>query len=220
MRINQYIASCGICSRRSSEQIIQAGRIKLNGKVLNDLSVKICDTDVVTLDDKPITPPKKIYIIMNKPRGVLTTVRDERSRRTVLDILGKYPLRVFPVGRLDYDTSGLLILTNDGDFSRRVTHPSSNIRKTYVAKTKEIITGDHISELESVADEIKKISDNLLQIIIHTGYNRQVRKMLANVGLNIESLERTAIGKLTNGQFGVYNLQPGKYICTYKKPEI
>jgi len=211
---------CGVASRRAVEDIIIDGRVKVNGKVITDLSTQIADGDVVELDKKKISPINdKIYIVMNKPRGCITTCSDERKRKTIMDkipqdIRKKYP-HIFPVGRLDYDTEGLIFLTNDGDFAQQITHPSNKIEKTYVARVSTPITDTHIKELKTHADRVKQIDENTLEIVIHEGKNRQVRKMLGVVGLDAENLKRISVGK-----YKIDKLRPGEIICLNKPPVV
>jgi len=206
MRINKYLAECGIASRRAAEQYVLDGRVRVNGVVVKDLSVQVIDTDKVQLDNKLVKPEiKKVYIIMNKPRGCVTTCSDDKRRRTVLDVIaskGEAIPRVYPVGRLDYDTEGLLILTNDGDFARKVMHPSSEIQKTYIATVEGPQSQYHISE-------------NTCKVTIHEGKNRQVRKMLAEVGFDVINLRRISIGSITLG-----NLKSGEWKYVEKPFDI
>ena len=150
MRINKYIASCGIASRRKAEEIILEGRIKVNGNVVKELSFNIEeDKDIVEFDNKKVKPSEKhVYIVLNKPKGYITTVKDQFNRPSVIDILKDVKERVYPIGRLDYETSGLLILTNDGDLTYKLTHPKHEVNKTYVASVKGIISNDEIRKFE------------------------------------------------------------------------
>ena len=137
MRINKYLAECGLASRRKCEEFITDGKVSVNGTVVTDLATQISASDVVTVGGKRVSPvTKHVYLMMNKPKGCVTTVSDDRGRKTVIDIVlaDFQDTRLFPVGRLDYDTEGLLILTTDGDLCNRITHPSSEIEKIYVAK--------------------------------------------------------------------------------------
>ena len=134
MRINRYLASCGVGSRRAAEGLVEASRVSVNGKTVTDLGTQIAAADTVTVDGKIVKPEaQKVYIAFNKPKGCVTTCSDDKGRKTVLDVIGDVGARVFPIGRLDYETEGLLILTNDGDFARYIMHPSSEIKKIYVA---------------------------------------------------------------------------------------
>jgi 23S rRNA pseudouridine2605 synthase len=158
---------------------------------------------------------------MNKPKGYVTSCYDDKGRKTVLDLIKNVQQRVFPVGRLDYDTEGLLILTNDGDFAQRIIHPRNKVSKVYIATVNEPVTDQHIQELGIAgADQVEKVMSGdepcrTLKIIIHTGLNRQIRKMIASVGLETLALKRTAIGKLQLG-----NLKRGETICKNSPPVI
>lgn len=221
-RINKYIADCGVASRRAAEEIIASRRVKVNGKIITDLSTQIAETDKVEVDGRIIRcQSKMVYIMMNKPAGVITSCNDQFDRKTVLDVIGKIDYRIFPVGRLDYATEGLLLLTNDGEFARRVTHPSSQIPKTYVAKLNafderqlEVLRGG--VKIDDVLCVPKKVTanENFVEIIITEGRNRQVRRMFEAVGARVKKLKRTAIGNLTLG-----NLKPGEF-CYIKKPNL
>ncbi|MCL2570087.1 MAG: rRNA pseudouridine synthase [Firmicutes bacterium] len=210
MRINKYLASCGIASRRKCEEIISQGRVKLNDGVVRNLATIVKNDDVVELDGNAISPNTNlVYIVLNKPRGYVTTCSDDKGRKTVMDLIrsDQYKsTRLFPVGRLDYDTSGLLLLTNDGDWARIITHPSSMITKTYVATLdneikrsdinlleRGVLIDDHMTQPAKVTPTDKKI----VQIVISEGRNKQVRKMFETLGYNVEKLERIAVGNLT-----------------------
>lgn len=214
-RLNKYIASCGICSRRKAEDYIVKGRIKINDIVVQDLARLVAPDDVVKLDNKVITKEdKKVYIALNKPKGYVTTSKDQFDRKNVLDLINE-DVRVYPVGRLDMYTEGLLILTNDGDFSNRMMHPKNKIEKTYLVTTDTNITDEQIEKLKSgvdIGDYITRpakvnIKDkNRLEIIISEGKNRQVRRMCESVGINLLNLKRIKVGTIELG-----NLQTGKY---------
>jgi len=215
MRINKFIANCGVSSRRHAEDLIAQGRVKINGELVRELGIIVKESDVVLVDNKPISlVGKSIYIVMNKPRGVLTTCMDDHGRRTVIDLIPNVGKRVYPVGRLDYDTEGLLLLTNDGEFARRITHPSNEIQKTYIADVDTDVTDEHIIRLNQTADSATQVGTRTIQIIIHEGKNRQVRKMMASVGLDVVNLKRVAIGRLK------LDLDVGEFICLDKPPII
>jgi len=193
----------------------------VNGHVTTDLSKKITDGDEVLYEGKLITPTgDKIYILLNKPRGYLSTCRDERGRRTVIDLLPKHiteKYRVFPAGRLDYDSSGLLLLTNDGDFSRRVTHPSENIQKIYYVHVDQEPIPQQIEQIRAGSDAVRLLDPRLIEIKIHTGKNRQIRKLVEDQGLLVTSLVRVAIGKMSLSKV---DLRLGEIICTHTMPTI
>lgn len=215
MRINKYLAESGVASRRAAEEFILAKRVQINGKVITDLATQVNESDIVKLYGKVVKPiSKKVYIMLNKPSGYITSCQDEKGRRTVMNLLGDIGIRVFPVGRLDYDTEGLLLLTNDGDFAAKITHPGSQIPKTYLATVEILPTKTQLEQLEkgviiddkptapakiSIQSQQKKSTTVDVEIIITEGRNRQVRKMFAAVGLNILKLKRTAIADLVLG---------------------
>ena len=213
IRLQKYMAECGVASRRKCEEYIQQGRVRVNGEVITELGTKIIQsTDKVEFDGRLITSESNhVYILLNKPIGYVTTTNDQFGRDDVLDLV-KVKERIVPVGRLDMYTSGALILTNDGDFVYRVTHPKHEINKTYTVTLKGIITkeevlkltqgvdiGDYITKPAKVkilkTDEEKQISR--LEIVIHEGKNRQVRRMCEAVGRKVLASHRTKIGEIS-----------------------
>lgn len=222
VRLQKYLADCGIASRRKCEEYIQHGKVQVNGKVVTELGTKINPKkDKVKFENREITENRKmVYILLNKPIGYVTTVADQFNRDTVLDLV-KVKERIVPVGRLDMYTSGALILTNDGDFVYKVTHPKHEIEKTYTVTLKGIIQNDEVEKLRKgvqiedyttkpakvkilKTDKEKNISR--LEIIIHEGKNRQVRKMCEAVGKKVLALHRSKIGTI-----GVKDLELGKW---------
>lgn len=215
VRLQKYIAMCGVASRRKAEELISAGKVKVNGAVVKEQGVKVeIGADKVLVDNREIkTVTKKYYIMLNKPEGYVSTVSDQFDRPTVLDLLDtEIKSRIFPVGRLDYETSGLLLLTNDGDFTYKVTHPKFHMDKTYIATLKGGITVSGLSKLRrgvkiedyvtSPAEvEILDAKDGFtaVKITIHEGRNRQVRKMFDAVGSKVYALQRVSIGKVELG---------------------
>ncbi|WP_425448674.1 pseudouridine synthase [Dethiothermospora halolimnae] len=221
MRLQKYMAKCGIASRRKSEKIILDNRVKVNNKIINELGYKVdINKDTVSVDDKKIfLEEEKVYILLNKPTGYVTTVSDQFNRPTVIDLIEGVNQRIYPVGRLDYDTSGLLILTNDGDLTYKLTHPKHEVNKTYVSKVKGVPTQEEINRFENglIIDGYKtskasiKIlrkfnNKSLVEIKIHEGRNRQVRKMCKEIGHPVVTLKRVAIGTIELG-----NLEVGKW---------
>lgn len=213
IRLQKYLAECGIASRRKAEEYIQNGKVKVNGKIVTELGTKIDpDKDIVYFNNKKvIKKDENIYILLNKPIGYVTTTNDQFNRETVLDLIKGINKRVVPVGRLDMYTSGALILTNDGDFTYKVTHPSHEITKTYTATLKGIITDEEIEKLRNgveIEDYItrparvrilkKDTEKNIsrIEITIHEGKNRQVRKMCEAIGRNVMALHRSKIGNI------------------------
>lgn len=223
MRINKYIALCGAASRRKAEELILAGRVTVNDEVMTELSYKVDkENDIVKVDDKLIKEENKlVYILLNKPEGYITTVKDQFDRPSVLDLVSDIKERVYPIGRLDYETSGLLLLTNDGDLTYKLTHPKHEVDKTYVARvkgklTKEEIerfkTGLKIEDYTTAPAKLKVIKydeqrdSSLLEIKIHEGKNRQVRKMCKAINHPVLRLRRSAMGKIKIGDCEI-----GKY---------
>lgn len=213
VRLQKYIAACGVCSRRNAELLILDGKIKVNGKIVTELGTKInSDTDVVEFNGKSLKPENEfVYILLNKPIGYVTTAKEQFGRPTVLDLVKNIKYRVLPVGRLDMYTSGAIILTNDGEFINRVTHPKNEVNKTYNATVRGIVSSEDVRRLEEgveienytsgkskvkilKTDESKNISR--LQITIHEGKNREVRKMCEAIGKNVIALHRCKIGNL------------------------
>ena len=235
MRINKYIASCGVCSRRKAEEFVLQGKVKVNGKVIANLATDIDETnDTVIVDGQKITPVSRfIYIMMYKPKGCVCTLKDEKGRKTVLDYLGDFEgKRIFPVGRLDYDTEGLLLLTNDGDFSNRLMQPSSEIPKTYIAKVEGEIPESDLARLRKgvTIDGVKLnrckikvlgVENNIsrLEITIYEGKNREIHKMFETIGKDIIFLKRVKIGDLKLGGLarGSYRYLTNKELNLLKK---
>lgn len=214
MRLQKYLALCGVASRRASEKLIEEGRVKVNGETVTELGTKVGRGDKVLFDGKPVAPDSgKVYIALNKPHGYLSSASDDRGRKTVVDLVkDAFPQRLYPVGRLDYDTEGLIFLTNDGDFTYSVTHPKHNIEKTYEAVIKGVITEKAVTSLsEGVEIDgfltspafVNVISTegvrSVVRITIHEGKNRQVRKMFEAVGFRVTKLKRISIGKVKLG---------------------
>lgn len=214
IRLQKYMADCGVASRRKCEEYIENGFVKVNGKIITQLGVKINpNKDVIEYNGKKLETTKEnnIYILLNKPIDYVTTVKDQFSRKTVLDLIKGVNARIVPVGRLDMYTSGALILTNDGDFVYKITHPKYEIEKTYVATLSGIIQLDAIEKLTNgveIEDYITKPAkvkilktDNeknisRVEITIHEGKNREVRKMCEAVGYKVKALHRSKIGNI------------------------
>ena len=221
MRLQKFMAICGVASRRESEKIIAAGRVCINGQCVTELGIKVqYPKDSVTVDNIVIKPEKnKHYIMLNKPEGVLSSVKDDRGRECVVSLVEGIDARLYPVGRLDYDTTGLLILTNDGDFMNRVTHPSAEIWKTYRAVVRGVpdesdvkhfaqgIVLDDGKTLPAVLDVVGYKGENaIVEVSIREGRNRQIRRMLDRIGHGVKSLHRISYGTLR-----LEDLKPGKW---------
>lgn len=211
MRINKFLAYSGVASRRASDQMILDGVVKINGKICSPGDDVDISSDCVTVNGKVVNVVKKYdYYIMNKPKGFVCTVKDEKGRKTVMDLLPNNEKRLFPVGRLDYDTEGLLILTNDGDLTFKLTHPKNEVPKTYLVKTEKPISDEDLIKLRSgvYVDGVKTKKCNVrlietsklgskLHVTITEGRNRQVRKMFEAVNNSVDFLKRIKIGDLT-----------------------
>lgn len=210
MRINKYLAESGVCSRRAADKLITDGLVKKNGKICSLGEEVDVSNDKVTVDGKPVNVVKTFeYYIMNKPKGYVCTVKDDKDRKTVMDLLPKNTPRIFPVGRLDYDSEGLLLFTNDGELAFKLTHPKNEIPKTYLVKTEKPVTDKDLSALRSgvVIDGVKTKKCNValiettkkgskLNVTITEGRNRQIRKMFEAVNNCVDFLKRTKIGDL------------------------
>ncbi|MEA5094360.1 MAG: pseudouridine synthase [Sedimentibacter saalensis] len=220
-RLQKYIARCGISSRRKAEDLILNGCVKVNGIVVTELGTKINpEKDVVLVDNKKISETEGfIYIKLYKPEGYVTTVKDQFGRKTVIDLVD-ITERIYPIGRLDYNTSGLLLLTNDGDLANKLMHPKYHIYKTYIAEVEGRMSDEAVMRLKSgvkIEDyktapaivNIVKISSNssIVQVRIYEGKNRQVRKMLDAVGHPVRTLKRISFGKINLG-----DLKPGAWV--------
>lgn len=211
MRINKYIAHAGLASRRKAEELIKQGLVTVNGQVVTELATTIKSGDKVEVEGTPIYNEEKVYYLLNKPRGVISSVSDDKGRKTVVDLLPMVKERIYPVGRLDWDTSGLLILTNDGDFTDKMIHPRNEIDKVYLARVKGIATKENLRPLiRGVVIDGKKTKParytiikvdkekdrSVVELTIHEGRNHQVKKMFESVGLLVDKLSRTRFGTL------------------------
>ena len=215
LRLQKYIAMCGVASRRAAEALILESKVQVNGKTVREMGTKIeIGADRVTVSGTPIHATlKKYYIMLNKPAGYVSTAADQFGRPTVIDLVKEdINERIFPVGRLDYDTEGLLILTNDGEFAQRVTHPKYKTDKTYIAVItggiairalgklrRGVDIGDFVTSPADVEIIDAKAGKTTLQIVIHEGKNRQVRRMLEAVGCKLDYLKRIKIGTVELG---------------------
>lgn len=210
IRLNKFIADAGICSRRNADVYISSGNVQVNGEVMTTLGYRVKPTDIVKFDGKVISSEKKEYILLNKPKGFITTTNDEKGRKTVMDLVANATkARILPVGRLDRPTTGLLLLTNDGELAKKLTHPTHGVRKIYhVVLDKKLDYKDFIKieegfELEDgfiQVDEISYVNDkpkNEIGVKIHSGRNRIVRRIFEHLGYNVEKLDRVVFAGLT-----------------------
>ncbi len=218
VRLNKYISNSGVCSRREADELIKDGKVSVNGKVVTEMGFQVAKTDLVKYEGKILKSEKLQYVLLNKPKGFITTMKDDRDRKTVMSLVEKAcPERIYPVGRLDRNTTGLLLFTNDGELAKKLTHPSYNIKKIYQVELDKPITekdftaiveGLELEDGEIKADELAVITDDkkTLGIQIHSGRNRIIRRIFEHLGYTVEKLDRVMFGKLTKK-----NLPRGKW---------
>lgn len=209
MRINKFLAACGVAGRRACDKIVQDGRVTINGK-LAVLGDDVETDDAVKVDGKPVALKKNEYYILHKPKGYLSTVSDDNGRKTVMDILGSNVGRVYPVGRLDYDSEGLLILTTDGELAQHLTHPSNEVPKTYLVKVEGRLTEADLNPIRSGIELdgvlTKKCRAHIVEtnkgytkveMVLREGKNREIRRMFEAIGREVMLLKRTKVGELS-----------------------
>lgn len=218
IRLNKYIANAGVCSRREADKLISGRKIKVNGEIITEMGYKVQPGDQVMYRDKVISAEKHVYLLLNKPKDCVTTLDDPQGRRTVMDIIGNAcPERIYPVGRLDRMTTGLLLFTNDGDLAKQLTHPSHQKRKIYHVELDREVEQKHIDQISKgitledgkiKADDIAFLDDSHLTvgIEIHSGKNRIVRRIFEHFDYKVEKLDRVYFAGLTKK-----NLPRGKY---------
>ena len=210
-RLQKVIAHAGVASRRKAEQLITDGKVKVNGETVTELGTKVSSNDDVEVNGVPIDKEEPVYYLLYKPRGVISSVKDDKGRKVVTDFLPEVKERIFPIGRLDYDTSGVLLLTNDGEFANQLMHPSHEVDKVYIVKTKGIPTSEQIKKLKKgvtidgeylkavhakvMSTEGKK-NTAIVQVILHEGKNRQVRRMFDALGFPVDKLKRERYGMI------------------------
>jgi pseudouridine synthase len=211
-RVQKLLSNYGYCSRRKAEELIIAGRVKVNGKTIA-IGDQATEEDEISVDDKPVTVEKRVYLIFHKPVGCATAVTD-KFQKTVMSYI-HVKERVFPIGRLDFNTSGLLLLTNDGDFANSIMHPRYEIKKTYLVETTQPILGSSIGKIEhgvmledgvTAPAKVKRLKDNVIEITIHEGKNKIIRRIMKKLGYGLISLQRIRVGGLILGK-----LKPGEY---------
>ena len=212
MRINKFLASCGLGSRRKCEQMVLDGRVSVDGKPVCSLSFDVLPRSTVEVDGQPVSAKEFLYVMMFKPKGFVTTKNDDKGRKTVMDLLPKEWQHLNPIGRLDYDTEGLLLFSNDGELANALLHPSSEIEKTYVAKIEGTIVESELAVLragvvidgkrtEPAKVRVTKVEKGktTLELVIHEGRNRQIRKMFEAIGKQVVFLKRTGFGPILLG---------------------
>ncbi|WP_343687105.1 pseudouridine synthase [Chryseobacterium gleum] len=210
IRLNKYIANSGICSRREADELITQGLVEVNGKVVTEMGYQVQKTDRVVFDGQSITPEKPVYVLLNKPKGYISTTKDDKARKTVMDLVANAsPYRLFPVGRLDRSTTGVILLTNDGHMTKKLTHPSFDAKKIYHVTLDKKLTGEdlrliaegiRLDEGVAVVDQISYIEGkpkNEVGIEIHIGWNRVIRRIFQRLGYEVEALDRVMFAGLT-----------------------
>ncbi len=209
MRINKYLAQCGVASRRECDRLIAEGKVTVNGRPAG-LGDDVSDGDNIKVEGRPVSVKKNEYYLLHKPKGYLCTVSDDKGRKTVMDILGDGVGRVYPVGRLDYDSEGLLILTTDGELAQHLTHPSNEVPKTYLVKVEGRLTEADLNPIRSGIEidgyVTKKCRAHIVEtnkdytkveLVLREGKNREIRKMFAAIGREVTLLKRTKVGEIT-----------------------
>ncbi|WP_326985070.1 pseudouridine synthase [Chryseobacterium sp. MYb264] len=210
IRLNKFIANSGICSRREADELITQGLVEVNGKVVTEMGYQVQKTDKVVFDGQSITPEKPVYVLLNKPKGYISTTKDDKARKTVMDLVANAsPYRVFPVGRLDRSTTGVILLTNDGHMTKKLTHPSFDAKKIYHVTLDKKLThedmkliaeGIRLDEGVAVVDQISFIEGKPkteVGIEIHIGWNRVIRRIFQRLGYEVEALDRVMFAGLT-----------------------
>lgn len=235
-RLQKYLSSCGVASRRKSEELILQKKVSVNGIVVTELGFKVSDKDEVVVDGKQVLRSEKEYYILYKPEKTICSVKDEKGRTTVIDLINTKE-KIFPVGRLDYDTSGLLLLTNDGEITNKLTHPKGNIEKTYYVKVNGIVTSKHLKALEDgiLLDGVmtkkaraklkkmdKKNNKSYVELTITEGRNHQVKNMFASLGFKVLKLKRTHyaffdLEGLSVGEYRKLSIKEIKQLYSYVK---
>lgn len=215
VRLAKFLAEAGIASRRRSEELIRSGQVKIGGQVVSDVATNVfLHQKDISVANKPVLVENKVYYLLNKPLGYVSSVKDPYNSQTVIDLVPKSP-KVFPVGRLDKNSKGLIILTNDGDLAYKLTHPKFEVKKTYLVAVNKNLDKKIISQLKrgikleeglAQADKVVVLGNKKLEIVIHQGFKRQIRRMLEELGYQVESLTRIREGKLI-----LDNLPSGKY---------
>jgi pseudouridine synthase len=213
MRLNAWLARAGVASRRKSDELIKAGRVTVNGEV-GQLNTFVQASDEVSLDGLPLAKQTLSYVLLHKPAGVVTTASDPQGRKTVIDLVG-HPARIVPVGRLDIDTTGALLLTNDGDLAHQLAHPKYEVDKVYVAEVwgqptdgtlRKLAEGVKLEDGKTAPAQVRRLEGGRLELTIHEGRNRQVKRMLEAVGHRVKTLHRSTYGPLT-----LEGLEPGRW---------
>ena len=224
VRLQKFLADAGVASRRAGEQFILEGRVEVNGELIRRLGTRVDPIhDTVRVDGRPVRMRRKLYVALHKPRGCVCSRKDEHDRPTIYELLPREWTNVYSVGRLDYDTEGLIFLTNDGEFALRLTHPRYGVRKTYLVTAGGRIAEETLQRFTSgidhggeklQAEKARLISSSVAELVLTEGKNREVRRMFESQGISVKRLQRTQVGKIKLGE-----LKPGKW-RTLTEPEI
>ena len=209
IRLNRFLSLSGICSRRKADILIESGEVEVNGKIITDLGTKVNINDKVRYNDRIIVPEKKVYILLNKPKGFITSTSDERGRKTVMDLIDKSQnTKLFPVGRLDRNTTGVLLITNDGDLTMKLLHPRHKAKKGYIATLDKVISSNDINKIREgikLKDGMVRVSKinhiegkpkNIVNVEIHIGKNKVIKRLFKSIGYHVNKLDRVYFGGL------------------------
>ena len=236
IRLQKYIADSGFCSRRKAEEYISKGKVIVNGNLVTELGTKVNGNEEILVDGNSISKQDKEYYVLYKPRGVISSVKDDKGRKTVVDLINTNS-RIYPIGRLDYDTTGIILLTNDGEFANLMMHPKNNIEKTYIVKLKGIIDGYAIKKIKQgvmvdghkcIPDRVKlkkfdkKTNTCIVEITVHDGRNHEIKKIFESNGYLVEKLKRETFGiitleGLTVGESRKLTIKEVKQLYAYSK---
>ena len=236
IRLQKYIADSGFCSRRKAEEYISKGKVIVNGNLVTELGTKVNGNEEILVDGNSISKQDKEYYVLYKPRGVISSAKDDKGRKTVVDLINTNS-RIYPIGRLDYDTTGIILLTNDGEFANLMMHPKNNIEKTYIVKLKGIIDGYAIKKIKQgvmvdghkcITDRVKlkkfdkKTNTCIVEITVHDGRNHEIKKIFESNGYLVEKLKRETFGiitleGLTVGESRKLTIKEVKQLYAYSK---
>ena len=230
IRLQKYIADSGFCSRRKAEEYISKGKVFVNGNLVTELGTKVNCNEEILVDGNSISKQDKEYYVLYKPRGVISSAKDDKGRKTVVDLINTNS-RIYPIGRLDYDTTGIILLTNDGEFANLMMHPKNNIEKTYIVKLKGIIDGYAIKKIKQgvmvdghkcIPDRVKlkkfdkKTNTCIVEITVHDGRNHEIKKIFESNGYLVEKLKRETFGRFNSWRIKKTNYKRSKtIICLF-----
>ncbi len=212
MSLNKFISHAGICSRRKADVLIKSGKVFVNNQIVKEPFYKVESTDEVIVDGKLIKEEHKVYILLNKPKGYVTTVADEQGRKTVLDLIKGVSVRLYPVGRLDINTTGVLVLTNDGELTNRLSHPKYEVRKTYLITLDRLLIREDLLKIRNgvkLEDGLLKVdkiflpTKSTIEVTLHSGRNRIIRRLFEHLGYKVTTLDRIGYAALSKGSLSI-----------------